>query len=72
MSVSYTHLDVYKRQILPDKEVAKGMFFVIEKILINYLSTKSQGNENSNSVSYTHLLVLEITIHCQKLKHKLS
>ena len=24
------------------------MFFVIEKILINYLSTKSQGNENSN------------------------
>lgn len=52
--------------ILPDKEAAKGMFFVIEKILINYLSTKSQGNENSNlsfldSVD-TNILLSYITI----------
>ena len=42
------------------------MFFVIEKILINYLSTKSQGNENSNlsfldSVD-TNILLSYITI----------
>lgn len=62
----FIHYKEIYDSILPDKEVAKGMFFVIEKILINYLSTKSQGNENSNlsfldSVD-TNILLSYITI----------
>lgn len=33
---------------LPDKDTAKELFFTIEKIFINYLSTKSTGKNNSN------------------------
>ena len=62
----FIHYKEIYDSILPDKEIAKEMFFAIEKILINYLSTKSQGNENSNlsfldSVD-TNILLSYITI----------
>ena len=44
----FIHYKEIYELILPDKETTKNVFFVIEKLFINYLSTKFQGQQNSN------------------------
>ncbi len=62
----FIHYKEIYDSILPEKETAREMFFAIEKILINYLSTKSQGKENQ-SLSFldsvhTNTLLVYITV----------
>ena len=59
MSVSYTHLDVYKRQAMED---AKGGLLVANRGLYEYEILEDQGNAVAvtllrcvAAVSYTHL-----------------
>ena len=60
-AVSYTHLDVYKRQLLADRE------FVGEK-WFNYL--KNEGIDFIIPVSYTHLDVYKRQVLVKTLKYR--
>ena len=66
MAVSYTHLDVYKRQLLPFLEKVKERFpektiwcftgYVFEKDILNRMIPKWKYTKKMlEPVSYTHL-----------------
>ena len=62
----FIHYKEIYDSILSDKETARGIFFAVEKILINYLSTKSR-NKNSSIFSFldnvnANILLSYITI----------
>ena len=61
MAVSYTHLDVYKRQILqrvqamPFESLEKMELYITEKLSGAFPKISFQEKEGQEAVSYTHL-----------------